>query len=56
MNKTKQSRQIDKKLTKQVRIDSGLHHLLKVKAAAEKTTIKNLLEGCAAELLEVKND
>lgn len=56
MLKTKQNRQIDNKPTKQVRIDSGLHYLLKIKATTEKTTIKNLLEGCAAELLEVNND
>lgn len=52
--KNKQSRQIDKKVTKQVRIDSGLHQLLKIKAATEKTTIKKLVEGCLAELLEAK--
>lgn len=45
---------VDKKITKQVRIDSGLHQLLKIKAASEKTTIKALIEGCLAELLEVK--
>lgn len=49
------SRQVDKKSTKQVRIDSGLHQLLKIKAAREKTTIKGLVEGCLAELLSVDN-
>lgn len=47
-------RRVDKKITKQVRIDSGLHQLLKIKAAAEKTTIKALIEGSLAELLEVR--
>lgn len=49
-----QKRQSDTKTTKQVRIDAGLHHLLKVRAATEKTTIKELLEGILAELLELK--
>ncbi len=44
---------VDKKSTMQVRIDAGLHHLLKQKAAAEKTTIKVLIEGALAELLKV---
>lgn len=47
-------KRVDKKITKQVRIDSGLHQLLKIKAASEKTTIKALIEGCLADLLEVK--
>lgn len=52
----KRSRQSDKKPTKQVRIDAGLHQLLKVKAAKSSTTIKGLLEECLAELLEVKGE
>lgn len=48
------SQQSDKKTTKQVRIDEGLHQLLKIKAATEKTTIRSLLEGYLAELLSVK--
>ena len=43
---------VDNKPTKQVRIDSGLHQLLKVKAAQEQTTIKTLIEGVLA--MEVK--
>lgn len=39
----------------QVRIDIGLHHLLKDKAKAEKTSIKSLIEGGIAHVLEVKN-
>lgn len=48
------NRQIDRKTTKQVRIDAGLHRELKIKAATEKTTIKALIEGVLADLLEVK--
>ncbi len=53
-----ENRQIDKKTTKQVRIDAGLHQLLKVKAAESSTTIKAFLEEYLAELLAVdeKND
>lgn len=47
---------VDKNSSIQVRIDRGLHHLLKIKAAKEKTTIKTLIEGCLAELLGVKVD
>ena len=46
--------QSDKNLTKQIRIDGGLHQLLKIKAATSRTSIKELVEGCLAELLEVK--
>ncbi len=45
--------QIDKKGTKQIRIDAGLHRLLKLKAAADGESIKTLLEGYLAELLAV---
>ncbi len=45
------SRQIDKKTTKQVRVDSGLHKILKVMAAEEGRTLKSLLEECLVELL-----
>lgn len=47
-------KQVDRRTTKQIRIDSGLHYLLKIRAAREKTTIKELIEGLLAELLEVK--
>jgi hypothetical protein len=50
------SRQIDKKRTKQVRIDAGLHRLLKLKAIEEGITIKGLLEAYLADLLEVKSN
>lgn len=50
------SQQIDKKKTKQIRIDAELHKLLKIKAAAENTTLKTLVESALAELLEVKSE
>lgn len=51
-----QNRQIDNKSTKQVRIDAGLHQLLKVIAAESSMTIKELLEDYLAEMLEVKSE
>ena len=48
-----QKRQIDKKTTKQVRIDAGLHQLLKIKAAEQGESIKGLLEGYLADILAV---
>lgn len=45
------SRQIDKKSTMQVRIDAGLHQLLKIEAARARRTIKALIEEALAELL-----
>lgn len=52
--KTMQNRQIDTKPTKQIRIDAGLHQLLKVKAAKLRLTIKALLEEYLADLLGVQ--
>ena len=49
-------RQSDTNITKQVRIDKGLHRLLKIKAARSGITIRELLEGCLVELLEVDNN
>lgn len=43
----------DKNSTKQIRIDAGLHQLLKIKAAKAGISIKTLLEGYLAELLAV---
>lgn len=43
------SRQVDKRKTKQVRIDAGWHRELKVQAALQGTTIRDLIEGCLAE-------
>lgn len=60
MNNTKsnqfQSKQINKNHTTLVRIDSELHRLLKIKAAAERTTIRTLIEGALADVLEVNSD
>lgn len=50
----KKNRQSDNKPTKQVRIDVGIHRLLKIKAASERTTIRALIEGSLADVLEVK--
>ena len=47
------SKKVDKKTTKQVRIDSGLHRLLKIEAARSGISIKELVEGALAELLAV---
>jgi len=45
------SRQSDTKTTKQVRIDAGLHKMLKVMAAEEGRTLKSLLEECLVEYI-----
>ena len=49
------SRQVDKKTTIQVRIDRGLHYLLRIKAAKESTTIRELVEQALGELLTVES-
>ncbi len=49
------TRKSDKNLTKQIRIDAGLHQLLKIKAAASGMSIKTLVEGCLADLLAMEN-
>lgn len=43
------NRQIDKKITKQIRIDAGLHRILKTKAAKAGISIKEFLEQCLNE-------
>ncbi len=48
-----QNRQIDRKTSKQVRIDSGLHYLLKLKATEAGQSIKAFLEGILADILGV---
>ncbi len=50
------SKQINKNHTTLVRIDTELHRLLKIKAATEKTTIRTLIEGILADILQVKSD
>ncbi len=54
--KNMKSQQIDKNLTKQIRIDVGLPQLLKVKAAESGMSIKTLLEQYLAELLAVEGE
>ena len=54
--KNMKSNKIDKNLTKQIRIDTGLHQLLKVKAAKSGMSIKTLLEGYLADLLTVEEE
>lgn len=48
-----QNRQIDKKTTKQVRIDINVHKHLKIQATKEGVSIKALLEGYIGELLNI---
>lgn len=43
------NRQIDKKTTKQVLVDIGLHKLLKIEAAKRDITTKELVEGFIVE-------
>ena len=46
--------QSDRNLTKQIRIDTGYHTLLKIKAAKSGMSIKTLLEGYLADLLALE--
>ena len=46
--------QSDRNPTKRVRIDAGLHQLLKIRAAKSSMNIKMLLEEYLAELLAVE--
>lgn len=48
-------RQIDIKKTKQVRIDSVIHKLLKMESARSGQSIRSLVEGAVADLVGVKN-
>lgn len=45
------SKQINKKVTKLVRIDSGWHKTLKILAARQETTIKGLIEASLADYM-----
>lgn len=47
-------RLVNKKSSNLIRIDTGLHRLLKIKAADERTTIRTLVEGALADLLSVE--
>jgi len=48
--------QVDKNLTKQIRIDTGLHRLLKIKSSELSISIKTLLKGYIADLLAVDEE
>jgi len=50
------SQQSDKNTTKQIRIDSGLHRLLKIKAAEQGVTVKSVLEDYLAEVLAIDQE
>lgn len=50
------SKQVNKNPTTLVRMDRGIVRLLKIKAAADKTTIRALLEGVAANLIVVDSE
>ena len=47
------SRQVDYKTTKQVKIDAGLHKLVKTEASRQGKSIKALVEEVLVELLGV---
>lgn len=49
------NRQIDKKVTKQVRIDTGMHKLIKIEAAKRGETIRQLVEAYIYEGLDRDN-
>ena len=50
------NKQIDKKKTKHVRIDAGIHQLLKIEAAKSDRSIKSLLDSYVVEGLGVINE
>ena len=49
-------RQIDKKKTKQVRIDIELHQLAKIESAKAGETLRSLVERALTDLLDVDNE
>ena len=49
-------RKVDKKKTKQVRIDTGIHKQLKVEAAKSGRSIKSLLEGATVDIVGPINE
>jgi predicted HicB family RNase H-like nuclease len=55
MNSIK-SKQVNTNKRSVVTIDPELHRKAKVLVASQKTTLKALVEGFLAEVLEVKND
>lgn len=48
-------RQVEKKQTKQVRIDQNFHKVLRIEAAKKYTTIKSVLEERAGWVANRKN-
>lgn len=53
--KVNMKRQSDKKVTKQIRIDSGMHKIVKVEASRRGQTIKELVEEYIIYGLEREN-
>jgi len=54
-NKNNNYQKSDKKPTKQIRIDSGLHCLLKKSAKEQGESMKSLIEDALSELLAIDN-
>lgn len=52
--KKNESRLVDRKATKQVRIDALLHKELKIEAAKRSATIRDLVEEGLAEVLAIE--
>lgn len=50
----KGNKQVNKNLTKLIRIDSGYHKILKIRATNDGVSIKELLEGILSEVLVVE--
>lgn len=48
-------RQSDKKVTKQIRIDIGMHKILKIEAAKRLESIRELVEGYVVDGLDKEN-
>lgn len=44
-------RKVDKNKSKQVRIDAGIHKLLKIHCAERGETLRSVIEGCLADVL-----
>jgi len=49
------NKQVNRKVTKLVRIDASIHKLLKIRAAESGETLGSLIEGSLGEMLGVKN-
>ena len=50
------SRQIDKKRSKQVRINAGMHRLLKIKSAECGRSLGGLIEDSLLDFLSIDNN